>query len=87
MKTLTKNNLSLYMFEDDKTLRINPTSLVVGDPVEFIISDCGTDNSVVYENITTPPEDWIGCKYLYNSGVWTLSPDWFDPSNVNVESV
>jgi hypothetical protein len=79
MKTLTKNNLSLYVFDDSKTLTITEDNIIVGDPADFIISDCNSNNTVLHENVTEP-EDWRGCKYLFVDGVWSISPNWEEPS-------
>ena len=76
MKTLTKNNRSLYMFEDSEVLTISSNNIIVGEPPKLIISDCNSTNTVLHENITTPPEDWTGCKYLYIDGVWSPDPTW-----------
>lgn len=78
MKTLIKDNLSLYVFADDKPLLITESRITVGDPEEMIISDCNNLNTVLHEGVT-PPEDWIGCKYFYADGAWTQNPDWVDP--------
>lgn len=47
----------------------------------FNIGDLNSTNAVLVENVT-PPEDWRGCKYLYD-GAWTLNPKWVDPFVVN----
>jgi hypothetical protein len=83
MKTLTKNNRSLHMFDDSEVLIIGIDHTVVGDPPVLIISDCNSTNTVLHENITTPPEDWFGTKYLYTDNVWSPDPTWRDmPSHV-----
>lgn len=79
MKTLTKNNLSIYLFDNSRILNITTTDITVGNPPEFIISDCNSSNTVLHENVATPPEDWTGGKYFYDSGVWTINPFWVDP--------
>lgn len=75
MKTLTKDSLSLYLFDDDKALLIEPDKITVGDPAELIIGDCNSGNTVLHENVTRPA-DWVGGKYLYDGAAWTLNPDW-----------
>jgi len=76
MKTLTKNNRSLYLFEDSEYLNINNKNIIIGNPEVLILSDCNSTNTVLHENITTPPEDWFGTKYLYIDGVWSPDPTW-----------
>lgn len=80
MKTIVRNdsNVSLYLFDDGMKLQINSTGIIVGDPVEFIIGDCNSNNVTVVSGIDAP-EDWKGCKYLYASGEWSLNPEWIEP--------
>lgn len=79
MKTLTRENLSLYLFDDSKSLTITDDNIVVGDPVEFIIGDCNSENTTLHENVVNSPSDWANCKYLFDGTTWTLNPDWVDP--------
>jgi len=80
MKTLTRteSNISIYLFEDNKNLDINAHSIVVGDPVNFIIADCNTNNTLLHQNVT-PPSDWVGGKYTYVDGVWDTNPNYNEP--------
>lgn len=78
MKTITKNDLSLYLFEDDKALTITAEDIAVGNPVEFTIADCNSLNTELHADVT-PPEDWTGGKYHFDGTTWTLNPDWVDP--------
>lgn len=82
MKTLTKANLSLYLFDDAETLLIEDDKITVGDPVKFIISDCNSENTVLHEGVTAP-EDWKGCKYMFDGTNWTPSPNWVDPATID----
>ena len=75
MKTLTKNNRSLYLFEDTEYLNITSQNIIVGNPEILIISDCNSTNTVVHTDVTAP-DDWVGCKYLYIDGVWLNDPTW-----------
>lgn len=78
MKTLTKDGLSLYLFEDDKPLLIEKDKITVGDPADFIIGDCNSGNTVLHEGITGP-EDWIGGKFLFDGTNWAPNPNWVAP--------
>lgn len=78
MKTLTKENLSLYIIEDSANVSMGEDYITVGDPVELIISDCNSNNTVLHEGVT-PPEDWVGHKYFFDGTTWTVNPDWVDP--------
>lgn len=77
MKTLTKDNLSLYLFVDDKPLLIEKDKITVGNPAEFIIGDCNSTNTVLHEGVTGPV-DWVGGKYFYDRTEWTLNPVWVE---------
>lgn len=78
MKTLIENSTkeSKYIWADD-------AEVMVGDQITyapgFNIGDLTSLNSTLVENVT-PPEDWAGCKYLYDAGAWTLNPQWVDPN-------
>ena len=84
MKTLTKNNFSIYVFDDNKSLTITSDKITVGEPIEFIIDDCNSNNTVLHNNVT-PPDDWIGHKYTFDGTTWTLNPDWVDPDTISEE--
>ena len=80
MKTITRNedNISIWMFADNKALDVQSDKIIVGDPEELIIGDCNSSNFTVHENVTGP-DDWFGWKYFYDATTWTLNPDWVDP--------
>jgi hypothetical protein len=80
MKIIAKkeSKIVLYVFEDSQTIDVQDNQTVVGNPVEFYISDCNTSDTDLIESVT-PPIDWVAEKYLYASGSWSLNPDWIDP--------
>ena len=80
MKTITRNedNISIWMFADDKALDVQSDKIIVGNPEELIIGDCNSSNVTVHENVTEP-DDWYGWKYFYDGTTWTLNSDWVDP--------
>lgn len=78
MKTITKNNVSLYLFEDSVAITITEENSTVGEPVQFIIGDCNSSNVVLHEGVSTP-DDFMGHKYFYDGTAWSLNPDWVDP--------
>ena len=81
MKTLCINEtkFSLYIFEDTQTVIQTTDNTIVGDPIEWIIGDCNSENSTVYENVTLP-DDWKGGKYLFDGSTWSKNPDYIEPS-------
>ena len=84
MKTLTKNNLSLYLLEDNVDVVMQTDKIIVGDPPQFIIADCNSNNTVLHEGVTSPAK-WIGHKYKYNGTEWELNPNFIEP-NFFIES-
>ena len=85
MKTITKENLSLYLFDDTEVVDINADNITVGNPPKFIIGDCNSTNIVLHEGVTKPSE-WVGHKYLFDGTAWTLNPDWVDPAALEEEA-
>lgn len=81
MKTLVKKdgNVSIYLFADDVNVVVEDASTKVSGTIPLTITDCNQNNILLFENVT-PPEDWSFHKYLYDSGTWTLNPDWVDPN-------
>ena len=71
MKTIIENgtNCSKYLFADDKQVNITATNVEVGDPanLDFIVGDLNSNNATLIENVTEP-DDWYGCKYIYENG-------------------
>jgi len=80
MKTLTKNGLSIYLFDDAEVLSITEENITVGDPPKFIVGDCNSSDTTLFTDVT-PPEDWTGCKYFYGGAIWSLNPDWVEPES------
>jgi hypothetical protein len=81
MKTLVKDNKSIYIFDDAEVLDITADNIQVGEPARFIISDCNSSNITLYTDVT-PPEDWTGNKYLFDGTTWTANSDWVDPATL-----
>jgi len=78
MKTLTKSNLSLYLFEDDVSVVMTTENITVGDPAKFMILDCNSENTVLHTG-APKPKHWYGHKYTYDGTTWALVADWVDP--------
>lgn len=76
MKTLIENSTkeSKFIWGDDDVVTMGEDK--IRTPI-FEIADMNSTNATLVENVT-PPEDWRGCKYLYNAGAWTLNPNWVD---------
>ena len=78
MQTITHNdrsNLSAYIFADDVT--ITATTERTSCP-NLIICDMNTSNSTIHTGVT-PPEDWVGGKYLFDGTTWSANSDYVAP--------
>lgn len=75
MKTLVKNEISIYLFEDDESILMTENNITVGNPAKFIIGDCNSDNTELFENVDSP-EDWTGHRYMFDGENWTVNPKW-----------
>lgn len=69
MKTLTKNNLSLYIFEDGENVTIENNRVVTDG---LIIGDLNAGNAVLHEGVTAP-DNWKGSRYFFDGTDWTLN--------------
>ena len=78
MKTLTKENLSLYLFEDAEPVAMNADNIIVGEPPKLIIADCNSSDTVLHEGVTATT-DWAGYKYLFDGTTWTPNSNWVAP--------
>ena len=78
MKTIVKEDISLYVFSDSEVINVSNDNIIIGNPETLVISDCNLNNSIVYENVT-PPNDWHGWKYCYVNSVWKINPKWTEP--------
>lgn len=78
MKTLIENATreSKYIWSDDAVITLGNSMTFTP---EFNIGDLNSTNATLVDNVT-PPDDWYGCKYLYDAGAWTLNPNWVDPT-------
>lgn len=83
MKIITQKltNLVLYVFEDSKVIEITDANIIVGQPIEFTISDCSSQNTMLFLNVEVP-DDWIPNKYLFEENQFTLNPKWTELSPV-----
>lgn len=81
MKTLVKDNKSIYIFDDAEVLDITADNIQVGEPARMIIGDCNSSNVTLHTDVT-PPADWVGHKYFFDGTTWTENPDWVDPATL-----
>lgn len=83
MKTLTKNSVSLYLFDDSVPVTVGIDSTIVGGMSPFVIGDCTSSNSVL-ATVTQAPDDWAGGKYLY-TGAWEINPSYVSASKPEID--
>lgn len=81
MKTIIRNEngASIYLFDDATVVDIQTDKVIVGDPPEFIISDCNQSNVTVVD-VENSISDWVGHKYLLIDGVWEPNPEYVAPA-------
>jgi hypothetical protein len=75
MKTIIKNDISLYVFDDNEYVKIENDFIQIGYPPKFLICDCNLSNTVLIENVL-PPSDWVGYKYFFDGVTWTLNSEY-----------
>ena len=80
MKTLIENstNISKYVFADDINVTLEADKIITDD---FIIADMNSRNSTLADGVT-PPDDYIGNKYLYADSAWVANPDYVEPEEI-----
>lgn len=77
MKTIIENSttISKYIFSDDAAVEIFDDHIVTPS---FIIGDMNASSATMYDAVT-PPEDWVGCKYLFDGTDWSANPNYVTP--------
>jgi len=80
MKTITfnSNNASAYVFEDTEQVTFSTENITCPN---FIIGDLNSTNATMHTEVT-PPEDWMGGRYVYDGTDWTEVVGWVDPSEM-----
>lgn len=61
------------VFNDDRQVFLLQDSVQVGDPVEYYIGFCNSENSKLYENVT-PPAGLQTYEYVFDGSSWSLNP-------------
>ena len=77
MKTLIENStdISKYVFADDANVTLESDKIITDG---FIIADMNSENSTLVEGVT-PPDDYVGNKYLYVDSEWVSNSDYSEP--------
>lgn len=85
MKIIVQNSTNLVKFLLDDVVEIHPTPdhiMLYKDGAEWRKIACHNETDcTVHRNIENPPEDWLGNKYTYEDGEFTLVDGWTDPLN------
>jgi hypothetical protein len=74
MKTITKDNIAVYLLEDTTYVEIKDDLTIIGNPPELYVSDCKSNNAEVFENVEVP-NDWKGGRYIYENFEFKLNPN------------
>jgi len=78
MKTLCRDNVSYYLFENNKSVVFSDVNIAIGDPLEYYVGDCNNSNSVLHQGVTAP-SDWTVGKYMFDGTTWSANPKWVEP--------
>lgn len=65
-----------YVFPDDALIELQFDRIMTP---YCIIADMNERNAELIEGIESIPPDYIGCKYLYEDGEFTLNPEYVEP--------
>lgn len=81
MRNIVENStgLSKFLLPDDTRIIMSETQIDVGpeEKLDFIVGCHSSNDCTLYENVTLP-DDYVGNKYLYVDGEWSINPEWVD---------
>ena len=72
----TATNIVKYAFSNELDISIESDKIVAPN---FIIGDLNSSSVTFIENVENIPSDYIGNKYTYLNGTWTVREDWVEP--------
>lgn len=67
-----------YAFPDGALVGLLVDRIVTPD---FVIADLNENNAVMIEGVASLPEDFVGCKYLWQEGEFAPNPAYVEPVN------
>jgi hypothetical protein len=71
----TTTNIVKYAFENEVSISIENDKIIAPN---FIIGDLNSSSATLIENIENIPSDYIGDKYTYLNGTWTIREAWVE---------
>lgn len=71
----TATNIVKYAFNNELNISIESDKIVTPN---FIIGDLNSSSATLIENIENTPSDYIGDKYTYLNGTWTIREGWVE---------
>ena len=78
MKTIVRksDNISLYLFADDKEVTLESDKTVIGptDNPDLYIADCNSSNVNVHTSVDNKSDYW-GWKYKHDGSSWSVNSD------------
>lgn len=80
-----RKHIALYLFQDEDQVTITDTKVevVLANGQEKHISDCNSTNTLFFENVDEPPQEWFGYRYFYTTeNGWVENDKWVDPRTV-----
>lgn len=89
MKTIVRksDNISLYLFADDKEVTLESDKTVIGptDNPDLYIADCNSSNVDVHTSVSNKTDYW-GWKYKHDGSSWSVNSD-FKGNNILTSDV
>ncbi len=85
MKTIVRksDNISLYLFADDKEVTLESDKTVIGptDNPDLYIADCNSSNVNVHTSVDNKTDYW-GWKYKHDGSAWSANSDYKGMNNL-----
>ena len=74
----TTTNIVKYACDNEVSISIESDKIITPN---FIIGDLNSSLVTLIENVENIPSDYVGTKYTYLNGTWTVREDWVDPES------
>lgn len=65
-------NVSIHLMNDEQSATLTTEGFTCDD---LPLNEGYTSENFQLVEVTNPPEDWRGRKYVYNNGEWSPNPE------------
>jgi hypothetical protein len=83
--TNSLTNIVLHTLGDNVGVFRNWDNIILNN--EDVIYGQTIDNTIIYKDVTDTPADFDWNKYMYDGALWSLNPDYNEPTREFLESV